>query len=143
MRFILLLLILLNQSTVLSNDIVIGPPIYVNLINHDGEKTKHYVQANYQGRTIQVPIVNGIAPSIKIQYFKDGSEVRTFDYAKRFPWSPAVIWPEKKKPVAEKVDSKLKIPKISTIDEIDESSIFETKETSFENPYLKRFSEVK
>lgn len=136
------------SAEVTANCQTIGAPIYINLINHGGEKTKHYVEGLHRGKKLQIPIVNGYAPLITVQHYPNGVEVRTFDYGKRYVWNPSVVWKDTKETVKKSSEPLTSIPKISTIDETKKSSIFESKENVFYNfdetdRYLRKFSEIK
>lgn len=73
------------------SQVVIGPPLYYDIKFCGRIESKYYVKAVLpRSRTIEVPIVNGFAPIITIDY-KTYGEVRTFCYDESVIYKGGVI----------------------------------------------------
>jgi hypothetical protein len=81
--------------------VVVGPPLYRDLINHGGEKTRQDIKVTYNGKSIDVPIINGWAPSVRILHYPNGSERHVFDYQAHTKWSGETDWSKKSKTFAD------------------------------------------
>jgi len=101
MRFLFICIVFLFPNLVFAQycpEIVIAPPLHRDLINHGGQITRQDIIVSYDdNKTLLVPIVNGWAPSVKMFYNEDGSELHVFDYKERRKWSGATNWSRKPK----------------------------------------------
>lgn len=86
--------------------VVVGPTLYRDLINHGGEKTRQDIKVTYNGKNIDVPIINGWAPSVRILHYPNGSERHIFDYQSHYKWSGETDWTKKSKTFADSKNSK-------------------------------------
>lgn len=68
--------------------VVTAPPLYRDLINHGGERTRRDITVRLStGKTITVPIINGWVPSVTLKNYSNGAERHIFDYKERKRWS--------------------------------------------------------
>lgn len=73
--------------------VVPGPPVYHKILYSGTIHSKEYITVYTGNGSIQyVPIINGLAPTIRERRHSNGTITRWFDYSDEIQWSGNVNW---------------------------------------------------
>lgn len=120
MRYLVLLFCLLtNVASAQCYDpcvIYTQPVLQHKIVINEPIRTKSYIFVTLSDtkRKVTVPIINGLQPTLKIQY-SNGIELHTFDYTNQSQWDGNKIWNKSDIPKVVTPESVPKLKKLSDI----------------------------